>query len=97
MDTLITCVIKIRSVVEWSCDRGNRNLYRDSYDSAGTYAMEVIADRANQAEETDEGNNTLTQAIVVGLSYILNINKGGTGTGTETSSPAAIACGADCS
>ncbi|MDQ7786429.1 MAG: DUF1566 domain-containing protein [Thermodesulfovibrionales bacterium] len=61
-----------------------------------TYYFAVTALNSLSKESTLSNEISRTMPLPV-QQYALNVNKGGTGTGTITSSPAGINCGSDCS
>jgi V8-like Glu-specific endopeptidase len=65
----------------------------------GSYYLGVIYDVYNNLAEFDETNNTAYRASLYTVQnpFLLSVTKAGSGTGTVTSSPAGISCGADCS
>ena len=69
-----------------------------SYDAAGVYEMWAQVDKDQYILEFNENNNVFgPQTITVSqIQYPLTVTKGGTGSGTVTSSPAGINCGTDC-
>ena len=71
--------------------------------ASGNYYLGVYADPDNTVSESNETNNgraATNQISITGggsSSYLLSVSKTGTGSGTVTSNPAGINCGADCS
>lgn len=76
-------------------DVGNVTTYKVTNLTEGlTYYFAVTAydTSRNESNYSNEASKTIPS-----IQYTLSINKGGTGTGTVTSSPAGINCGSDCS
>ncbi|MEW6001249.1 MAG: choice-of-anchor D domain-containing protein [Nitrospirota bacterium] len=76
-------------------DVGNVTTYTVSNLNDGTYYFAVTA-HDTSGNESDYSNE-VSKTIQSVQQYTLTINKGGTGSGTVTSSPAGINCDSDCS
>jgi V8-like Glu-specific endopeptidase len=65
---------------------------------AGSYYLGVIYDVYGNLVEFDESNNTAyrTTLYTIQNPVALTVTRAGTGTGTVTSAPGGISCGADC-
>lgn len=76
--------INLQPYSQWTATTGNHTVY-------------ICADTGQQIAESNEANNCASAPFTVASNYILNVSKAGAGTGTVSSNPAGIDCGADCS
>lgn len=102
MDTLLTGSRSVGSLAPMALSTGSTTVTIPSSMPSGTYYLLACADDTNLVTEMMEGATNCIPSpatVMIGnlTTNILTANMSGTGSGTVTSSPAGINCGADCS